>query len=82
MIVTGPAFSIRLGPQKEVAPMPITRPLSLSQEEPQEGGSDDPILYLEDIQVGDRWQSGFREISQGDVEQFAELTGDHDTLNQ
>lgn len=39
-------------------------------------------LFLEDIQVGDRWSSEFREITSDDVEEFAVLTGDHDPLHQ
>ena len=41
-----------------------------------------PTLYLEDIQVGDRWSSDFREITSDDVEEFAVLTGDHDPLHR
>lgn len=50
--------------------------------------SDDPErlylpepLYLEDLNVGDRWYSSWRKISAGDVASFAHLTGDHDPLH-
>lgn len=39
-------------------------------------------LYLEDMRVGDRWSSPFREITSVDVEDFATLTGDHDPLHR
>ncbi len=38
-------------------------------------------LYMEDMQVGDRWSSPWREITADDVAQFALLTGDHDPLH-
>ncbi|MFG0262745.1 MAG: MaoC family dehydratase [Novipirellula sp. JB048] len=38
-------------------------------------------LFLEDMQVGDRWSSPWREISGDDVADFARLTGDHDSLH-
>lgn len=38
-------------------------------------------LYLEDIQVGDRWVSPAREITAAAVAEFAQLTGDHDPLH-
>ena len=38
-------------------------------------------LYLEDLKVGDRWLSGWREITARDVASFAQLTGDHDPLH-
>ena len=38
-------------------------------------------LYLEDIHVGDRWVSEWREITADDVANFASLTGDHDPLH-
>lgn len=38
-------------------------------------------MYLEDMNVGDRWLSPWREITSDDVEQFAVLTGDHDPLH-
>lgn len=41
----------------------------------------DKPLYFEDLQVGDRWTSGDREISADDVADFADLTGDHDPLH-
>ncbi len=39
-------------------------------------------LLLEDLQVGDRWESGWREITSADVADFARLTGDHDPLHE
>lgn len=38
-------------------------------------------LYLEDIEVGDRWLSEWRQITADDVADFAALTGDHDPLH-
>jgi 3-hydroxybutyryl-CoA dehydratase len=38
-------------------------------------------LYLEDMQVGDRWLSDWREITGDDVADFALLTGDNDPLH-
>ncbi len=38
-------------------------------------------LYIEDMQVGNRWSSPWREITSDDVAQFARLTGDHDPLH-
>jgi 3-hydroxybutyryl-CoA dehydratase len=43
--------------------------------------TDTEPLYLEDMNVGDRWLSPWREITSDDVEQFAVLTGDHDPLH-
>ena len=39
-------------------------------------------LYLEDLQIGDSWPSGEREITADDVADFALLTGDHDPLHE
>ena len=39
-------------------------------------------LYLEDLQTGDSWLSGEREITADDVADFALLTGDHDPLHE
>ena len=41
----------------------------------------DPRLYWEDLSVGDRWWSNWREISGDDVHDFAALTGDEDPLH-
>ncbi|WP_442507518.1 MaoC family dehydratase [Novipirellula sp. SH528] len=38
-------------------------------------------LFLEDMKVGDRWSSPWREITGEDVADFARLTGDHDSLH-
>jgi acyl dehydratase len=38
-------------------------------------------LYMEDMRVGDRWSSPWREITADDVADFARLTGDHDPLH-
>ena len=43
--------------------------------------TDSELLYLEDMQVGDRWLSDWREITAEDVADFAALTGDHDPLH-
>ncbi|TWT54135.1 Bifunctional protein PaaZ [Rubripirellula amarantea] len=48
------------------------------------GGSDAAQvqpLYLEDMNVGDRWMSESREITADDVADFAILTGDNDPLH-
>lgn len=42
---------------------------------------DGELLYLEDIKVGDRWLSQWREITSIDVADFAALTGDNDPLH-
>lgn len=39
-------------------------------------------LHFEDLNEGDRWESGFRQITADDVCQFSELTGDFDPLHQ
>ncbi|MEM6690525.1 MAG: MaoC/PaaZ C-terminal domain-containing protein [Planctomycetota bacterium] len=41
----------------------------------------EPLLYWEDIEAGDHWTSASRSISSNDVEQFADLTGDHTGLH-
>jgi 3-hydroxybutyryl-CoA dehydratase len=69
--------------------MSIIRPLAVARQERDERKvgrlhttpSSDP-LYLEDIQIGDRWSSDIREITSLDVEEFATLTGDHDPLHR
>jgi acyl dehydratase len=38
-------------------------------------------LYMEDMRIGDRWLSPWREITADDVADFARLTGDHDPLH-
>lgn len=38
-------------------------------------------LHAEDLRVGQRWRSGWREVTAEDVGCFAELTGDHDPLH-
>ncbi len=43
--------------------------------------TDHDLLYLEDMHVGDRWMSDWREITGDDVADFASLTGDHDPLH-
>jgi acyl dehydratase len=43
--------------------------------------ADTEPLYLEDMNVGDRWLSPSREITASDVAHFATLTGDHDPLH-
>jgi acyl dehydratase len=41
----------------------------------------EPPLYAEDLSVGDTWTTKFRSVSDEDVHQFAELTGDHTPLH-
>ncbi len=41
----------------------------------------DPTLYAEDLAVGDVWLTETREITDGDVQAFADLTGDHTPLH-
>ncbi|TWU60362.1 Bifunctional protein PaaZ [Rubripirellula tenax] len=43
--------------------------------------TDNELLYLEDMKVGDRWMSEWREITADDVADFAALSGDHDPLH-
>ncbi|MCY3007828.1 MAG: MaoC/PaaZ C-terminal domain-containing protein [Planctomycetota bacterium] len=38
-------------------------------------------LAFEELSIGDRWQSATRTIELRDIQQFAELTGDHDRLH-
>lgn len=38
-------------------------------------------LYMEDLTVGDRWHSDWREVTRDDVAEFAQLTGDNDPLH-
>ena len=40
------------------------------------------LLYLDDLQIGDRWLSDWRTITADDVADFAALTGDHDPLHR
>lgn len=42
---------------------------------------DHDTLYLEDMSIGDRWFSPWRDISADDVAEFAVLTGDNDPLH-
>ena len=66
--------------------MSITKPLdglqATRESRTLEFSNSSKPLYLEDMQVGDRWSSEFREISSADVESFATLTGDHDPLHR
>ncbi len=41
----------------------------------------DGPLYFDQMQVGDRWQSRGRTVTETDVVSFACLTGDHDPLH-
>ncbi len=41
----------------------------------------DGALYFDDMQVGDRWQSRARTVTETDVVNFACLTGDFDPLH-
>jgi len=38
-------------------------------------------LYIEEMSIGNRWSSPWREITADDVANFANLTGDHDPLH-
>ncbi len=49
--------------------------------EPSASAAEGLPLYLEDMQVGDRWLSASREVTADDVAEFAVLTGDHDPLH-
>ena len=44
-------------------------------------GDQASLLYAEDLSVGDFWTTDFRRVSDDDVHQFAELTGDHTPLH-
>ena len=39
------------------------------------------LLSYEELQIGDRWTSPERVVTQADVAQFADLTGDFDRLH-
>lgn len=39
------------------------------------------LLFFEDLSVDDRWVSGERQVTEADVAQFADLTGDYDPLH-
>ena len=39
------------------------------------------FLFFDDLAVGDRWVSESRQITEADVAQFANLTGDYDPLH-
>ncbi len=39
------------------------------------------LIYFEDLKVGDRWLTAWREITSEDVADFAALTGDHTKLH-
>lgn len=39
------------------------------------------LLFYDDLKVGDRWISGDRQVTEADVAQFADLTGDYDPLH-
>lgn len=39
------------------------------------------LLFYEDLSVGDRWISDSRQVTEADVAQFADLTGDYDPLH-
>ena len=39
------------------------------------------LLFFDDLTVGDRWVSESRQVTEADVVQFADLTGDYDPLH-
>jgi acyl dehydratase len=39
------------------------------------------LLFYDDLSVGDRWVSERRQVTEADVAQFADLTGDYDPLH-
>ena len=41
----------------------------------------DNLLFYDDLSVGDRWVSPSRQVTEADVAQFADLTGDYDPLH-
>ena len=41
----------------------------------------DTVLFAEDLSVGDRWTTQSRRISESDVGEFSNLTGDHTPLH-
>lgn len=41
----------------------------------------DHHLYFEDVEVGQAWESPAREVTAGDIRQFAELTGDFNPIH-
>ena len=52
---------------------------------PQQRSLGDPVmqhpLHFDDLQVGDRWQSQGRTITEADIVNFASMTGDFDPLH-
>ena len=41
----------------------------------------DNLLFYDDLTLGDRWVSDPRQVTEADVVQFADLTGDYDPLH-
>lgn len=39
------------------------------------------LLFFDDLSIGDRWVSNSRQVTEADVVQFADLTGDYDPLH-
>lgn len=39
------------------------------------------LLFYDDLAIGDRWVSDSRQVTEADVIQFADLTGDYDPLH-
>ena len=39
------------------------------------------LLFFDDLSVGDRWVSSSRQVTEADVVQFADLTGDYNPLH-
>lgn len=60
---------------------PLVAPKPAREDRPLESSSGSEPLCVEDMRVGDRWASEFREITPADVADFATLTGDHDPLH-
>ncbi len=63
-------------------PLPQAIDASTNSESSLNRSTDTEPLYLEDMKIGDRWLSAWREITSRDVASFAALTGDHDPLHR
>lgn len=81
MIVSSQGGDTELAGKRSLAD--VERPMSgsSSKKRSMDKSADNEPLYLEDMNVGDRWLSESREITADDVADFAMLTGDHDPLH-
>jgi acyl dehydratase len=69
---------LRLSDPGEFGKVPPARSGHLAR---QEWGLMEDVLHFGDLQIGDRWVSRARTVTETDVVNFACLTGDHDPLH-